>query len=81
MIAFTGLSPCIAAHHRRWFSSGRGGARTMSFLLAHLRRSIAPDAIRQLAPNTQPAPSPCLYAVHQARSHHHTPKRLALKYP
>ena len=53
----------------------------MSFLLAHLRRSIAPDAIRQLPPNTQPAQSPCLYAVHQARSHHHTRKRLALKYP
>jgi hypothetical protein len=81
MIAFAGLSPCIAAHHRRWFSSGRGGARKMSFLLGHLTRSIAPDAIRQLARNALPAPSPCLYPVPQARSHHHTRKRLALKYP
>src|ERR1035437_8168954 len=64
-------------HESRWFSSGRGGARTMSFLLSYLARSIAPDAIPQLARNAQPTPSPCRNPAHQDRSH---PKGASLSY-
>jgi hypothetical protein len=81
MSALADVPPRISARHRRWVSSGRGGARTTTILVGNLALSIGPDAARRLPRNTPLAQFATVHPAYLSRRAHHIRQRVALKSP
>ena len=81
MSALADSSPRFAPRHRRWDSSGRGGAAQETLPDYDLSLSIRPDTARQLSRNAHPARSGIAKPRRLPQRPNRIQHRLALKSP